>query len=414
MIKESFESILNNVSIGNFGVSGEAPELPFLNELNIKNIGPVKFPLNEESFNKIIKVCKEAPFGYKDLTVYDKKIRDSYQLEPSQIEIPIQNWNENVEKLVLRIGKEMNLLYNSVTAKPYKMLVYQKGGHFSMHRDSEKEKNMFATLIIQLPSVYTGGLFKVYNKDEEISCDFGKISEHSMLFTAHYADMFHELEPLTSGYRAVLIYSLCTDDMSSINTKCANLESDKLAKLMDEMLLSTKKCFAITLDHEYTSESIIRNGLFALKGNDAIRYHMLKLASHSKEDKREVNFYLVKVTLDTEASSYDDGPYFNDCEKLHNIYKKIEEFDNVNYYFTLNWYDANGKLFYKCKDFKIFEKIYNLNIPDTVSNDDHDDKYDGSDIREWFLEANKTGYTGNEGFSINASFNKYILAFGYE
>jgi hypothetical protein len=143
---------------------------------------------------------------------------------------------------------------------------------------------------------------------------------------------------------------------------------------------------------------------------------MLKLASLSKEDKREFNFYLIKVTLDTEASSYDDGPYFNDCETLHNIYKKIKEFDNVNYYFKLNWYDSNGKLFYKCKDFKIFEKIYNLNISeiDSNDNDDDDDEYDNSEIRQWFLEENKTGYTGNEGFSVNETFNKYILAFGYE
>jgi hypothetical protein len=80
----------------------------------------------------------------------------------------------------------MNLLYHTVTAKPYKMLIYEKIGHFNRHRHSEKEKNIFATLIIQLPSVYTGGLFKVYNNDEDELSNFSQTSENSMLFTAHY------------------------------------------------------------------------------------------------------------------------------------------------------------------------------------------------------------------------------------
>ena len=57
-LENTFESILNNASIGNFAVSGEALELPFLNEIKVKEIGAVKFPLNEKSFNDLIKFVK--------------------------------------------------------------------------------------------------------------------------------------------------------------------------------------------------------------------------------------------------------------------------------------------------------------------------------------------------------------------
>jgi len=49
----------------------------------------------------------------------------------------------------------------SVKASLFKLLVYEKDGHFKPHRDSEKEQNMFGTLVVQLPSQYSGGKVKV-------------------------------------------------------------------------------------------------------------------------------------------------------------------------------------------------------------------------------------------------------------
>jgi hypothetical protein len=38
-----------------------------------------------------------------------------------------------------------------VEARLYKLLLYEPGGHFVTHRDTEKEAGMFATLLICLP-----------------------------------------------------------------------------------------------------------------------------------------------------------------------------------------------------------------------------------------------------------------------
>ena len=37
------------------------------------------------------------------------------------------------------------------------MLLYEEGGHFKKHRDTEKEANMFGTLVVALPSQHEGG-----------------------------------------------------------------------------------------------------------------------------------------------------------------------------------------------------------------------------------------------------------------
>ncbi len=44
-----------------------------------------------------------------------------------------------------------------VEARLYKCLLYEPGGHFAPHRDTEKESGMFATLVVLLQSDYQVG-----------------------------------------------------------------------------------------------------------------------------------------------------------------------------------------------------------------------------------------------------------------
>jgi len=66
----------------------------------------------------------------------------------------------------------------------YKMLVYKKGGHFKIHRDTEKEAGMFATLIVQLPSRYSGGELVVHEDNgnggkKQTVFDFGNTTDRA-------------------------------------------------------------------------------------------------------------------------------------------------------------------------------------------------------------------------------------------
>lgn len=99
-------------------------------------------------------------------------------------------------------------------AKIYKLLVYKQGGHFLKHQDTEKEKRMFGTLVVQLPSLHTGGELVVYDSTKRFKkvIDFGQKTgknQYMIHFAAHYADLEHELLEVKSGYRIALVYSLC-------------------------------------------------------------------------------------------------------------------------------------------------------------------------------------------------------------
>ena len=96
------------------------------------------------------------------------------------------------------------------------MLLYKKGGHFKKHRDTEKEKGMFGTLIIQLPSIYTGGELIVYgSRGAQFKYDFGQAngkSGYSVHYAAFISDLEHKILEVTSGNKLVLIYNLCCEN----------------------------------------------------------------------------------------------------------------------------------------------------------------------------------------------------------
>lgn len=64
---------------------------------------------------------------------------------------------------------------SKIYAKLHKMLLYKKNGHFIKHQDNtSKDEQMFGTLIVQLPSEYTGGEFITYYENQSEIHDFGQ------------------------------------------------------------------------------------------------------------------------------------------------------------------------------------------------------------------------------------------------
>ena len=95
-----------------------------------------------------------------------------------------------------------------VAAELYKLLIYDEGSFFVSHRDTEKAPGMFATLVIVLPSIYTGGELIVRHQDREQRLELYCEDPSEVAFAAFYADCSHEVLPITSGCRLTLIYNL--------------------------------------------------------------------------------------------------------------------------------------------------------------------------------------------------------------
>ena len=81
----------------------------------------------------------------------------------------------------------------SAVHRLFKLLVYEPGGKFIQHRDTEKEKGMFGTLVVQLPSDFHGGELVVTHQGKELV--FSGNSK-SLTWPPFYADCQHDVTPV--------------------------------------------------------------------------------------------------------------------------------------------------------------------------------------------------------------------------
>ncbi len=83
-----------------------------------------------------------------------------------------------------------------------------EGSFFVQHRDTEKATGMFATLVIVLPSNYSGGELVIRHGEQVVTLNMHRDEPSELTFAAFYADCVHEVQPITQGCRLTLIYNL--------------------------------------------------------------------------------------------------------------------------------------------------------------------------------------------------------------
>jgi hypothetical protein len=235
---------------GTFAVSGEEDFV--LLGLNVEKVGEVALPINEIQVKELIKVAHKAPFGKGAATITDTSVRSAWEINANQIKIKNPAWETFLAKLLDKVKVQLGLQKQKINATLYKMLIYEKDDFFVWHKDSEKEKNMFATLSITLPSNYAGGKLAVKFNGQEIVIDNSEAaSNYKFGYAAFYADCDHEVRPLLSGHRVCLVYNLLQ------TAKDKPISATDLTKQIDEMaalLEDWKDDFEITESEEENEE----------------------------------------------------------------------------------------------------------------------------------------------------------------
>ena len=291
--KSRFQSAVENCLSSSQPLSvsfgGKASALPSSPGLFVFGVGIVPLPVvDEKTFEMVVSRGKISPHGAGRKSVVNGNVRSSTELEPSQFKFCHPEWDKCLRQLVnkqvgpsLLSGRESDMC--NITFKPYKLLLYRKGGHFIFHVDTEKEKGMFATLVVQLPSLFKGGDFCVrltkkglmLDKVKEAVYDLGKKNNESMFhcfYAAHYADCEHKLEVVTEGFRFAVVYSLCWStpaEAPRLNSSLKTLR--KTAGTYNRLLKSDrigKGKVAFFLNHDYTMDFILSLGVNCLKGED--------------------------------------------------------------------------------------------------------------------------------------------------
>lgn len=193
-------------SSGAFAVSGTL--LPIPPGLTVAGIGHIGLPLTTQQAQALIERSEQAPFGRREATIVDTDVRKNWQIGATEFELTNPQWQEAIQTAADEIGKELGLVDCTISAEPYKLLIYEEGSFFAAHRDTEKIPNMFATLVVNLPAEHQGGELIISHAGQSNRYSFADNNLFESSFVAFYADCYHEVKPVTAGYRLCLIYNL--------------------------------------------------------------------------------------------------------------------------------------------------------------------------------------------------------------
>jgi predicted 2-oxoglutarate/Fe(II)-dependent dioxygenase YbiX len=290
-------------SSGAFSVGGTLPPIP--PGLKVKGLGQVALPVLEHQAKALIELSQQSPFGRGEETITDTNVRNSWQISVDDFEFTNPQWEKSLAEAIQQMGENLGLYGCKIEFKPYKLLIYQKGSFFAAHRDTEKTPNMFATLVINLPSEHEGGELIISHAGQSQSYSFANSDSFQPSFVTFYADCYHEVKPITSGYRICLIYNL----------SIANREKQPLlaqqAEVMEDISHFIQKwagenranpILTYLLEHSYTEQNL---SLANLKLGDFAKASVLLNAA----EKNDCQAFLCLVTY--YQTSYGEMSYYD-------------------------------------------------------------------------------------------------------
>lgn len=161
---------------------------------------------------------------------------------------------------------------------------------------------MFATIVIVLPSRYTGGAAHVSHGLLSTVYDTAPVSEFQTTALAWYTDVMHEIKPITSGYRLALSYNLLHTSNALRPSLPDNHDS---VNALRHVLLSWKQAdperaprkIVYLLDHKYSQANLKGS---ALKGPDAHTLAILDALA------KQLGFRLGMASLECYLSGHAD------------------------------------------------------------------------------------------------------------
>lgn len=281
-------------------------------QLYVEGAGEVSLPLTVQMAHRLCAVARPAHHGYKDQTRLDPRVRDTWEIAASELRFKGPEWEAALDQALVRIGRDLGLGPDAMLrAELHNLLVYAPGQFFSMHQDSEKLDGMMGTLVVTLPSSFTGGEFLVSLHGQT---QRSNVLEKQLEAMAFYADCHHEVRPVKQGYRVALTWNLIADSGIPLRA-CSEQEVDALAEDIrrfwqappaprwpGDTRIEPPDRLVYLLDHQYTPSGFSWG---RLKGVDLPRVAALRQAAK----KLEAEIFLALADVHETWTAEDEGSY---------------------------------------------------------------------------------------------------------
>lgn len=233
--------------------------------ISVDKVGPLGSPITTVMTKRLLAVASRSPLGLREQTPIDpEEVRSGWQVAKSRIKIDGRRWNPVLRELLDSLAEQLGAP-GRLTAQLDKLTIYGPGEFFKPHPDTEKHPDMIGTMIVLLPTRYTGGTLSVDRNGETI--EFGRIASVpvGLEIMAFYADCRHEIHPVKSGHRVALVYQLGIEpdaDRSS-EPKLDPARLERLAQAITSHFSAPRRAGApapeklvYLLDHQYTRQSL--------------------------------------------------------------------------------------------------------------------------------------------------------------
>jgi predicted 2-oxoglutarate/Fe(II)-dependent dioxygenase YbiX len=309
-ITNEFAALLSKVTRpGDFFAAGTIEILA--PRLEVDGVGAVALPLLPVQAEQLVAVAERAPYGRGEDTLVDTKVRRTWQIGADRVRIGGKHWAGTLAAILERVAEGLGVA-EPIVAELYKLLVYDQGSFFINHRDTEKALGMFATLVVVLPSMSTGGELVVRHKGREVRLDLRCEDPSEAAFAAFYSDCVHEVLPVTAGCRLTLVYNLMRSGKGP-KPEPPNYEGEQarvvaLLRAWADGKQSphddTPEKLIYPLEHAYTPAEL---GFATLKGPDAAVAGVLVAAAQQSG----CDLHLGLVTIEESGAAEYNGDFYS-------------------------------------------------------------------------------------------------------
>lgn len=307
----SLEDILRRVERpGDFFVAGslEAP----MPRLEVEGAGLLSFPVPAGQVQDVIGVATRAPYGRGGETLVDESVRRVWQVPIDKVRIGGRSWDATLATILGTVANGLGCAPEGVRAELYKLLIYDEGGFFTVHRDTEKAGGMFGTLVIVLPCIHEGGELVIRHAGRATTVELSSQEVSELRFAAFYADCEHEVLPVRKGNRVCLIYNLiqraAAGTSEPIRAPLYDAETASVTRLLQEAFGKEQAPakLAWLLEHQYSPDGL---AFAALKGADVARATLLRQAAERSGWVLHLALVHIEETGPAEASFGDYSRY---------------------------------------------------------------------------------------------------------
>lgn len=184
-----------------------------------------------------------------------------------------RDWRAELDYLCKIAVAKLGLHSSEIECVLEGLYVNRPGDFVSPFVPLNEDPDLFATLVVQLPSDYTGGqvVFQDDGNKEEFThgADNGQ-SRFKYFYTVSYANTQREMKPIETGFRLTLRYDIVwVGSSAKVVPRVDSLTdfADALQGYVDYYPAGNWH-LAFELAREYESADLLANGIFALEGED--------------------------------------------------------------------------------------------------------------------------------------------------